>query len=88
MSGSRLRRPRPIARSRCGERQQPQLAERLRHGGEIALQHDDVAGAQLDRAQPVGDALAGAAHRQQVDVVAVVQACLHRRAVDQLGIRR
>ena len=69
-----LRRPRPSRRSRSASGRQPQFAERLRHGGEIALQHDHVAGLQLDRAQPVGDALARAADRQQVDLVALVAA--------------
>jgi hypothetical protein len=45
-----------------GERQAMKLAKRLRHGGEIALQHDHVAWPELHRAQAVRNAPSTPAH--------------------------
>ena len=62
-----------------------QLSQRLRHGGAIAPEHHDVTGQELRPAQPVGDAPASAAYRQQIDCVAIKQFELTYRAADQLA---
>ena len=66
--------------SRCGERQAAELAERLRHARQVALQHDDVAGLELDRAQAVRQPLAAAADREQPDLIALGEAAPARRS--------
>ena len=71
------------AKIALGQRQAMQFAERLGHGGEIAPEHDDVAGPKLHRAQTMGDAPAFATYREQIDRVAVEQLELTDGAADQ-----
>jgi hypothetical protein len=50
---------------------------------QVALEHHHVAGAQFDRAQPLGEALAPAADGEQVHPVALVELQALGRMVDE-----
>ena len=65
------------------QRQATKLAQLRRHVREHSLQHDHVAGAQLDIAQSLREALAAAADGEQVDSEAVVQEQAPGRLADQ-----
>ena len=65
-----------------------ELAKRLRHGGEIALQHEHVARPELHRAEPMRNAPSTPTHGEEIDAVAAEQLDLPGRATNELGFRR